>query len=165
MKLKKILFLVACSFLILVCIVFLVDFLIYSDEEKLLDILEECKKGIHDENTSYALKYVSNSYKDIFGLSKEDLLKIGEGVFSKFDEFKVIIEKTEVLVESDIATLSISFRMLITYNGQRTFLFGDLNKPAFVKLLFKRSEENIKGWIIIGINELKTRWPISTIKN
>jgi hypothetical protein len=160
MKIKKIPLIILYLMLGSWGLYFLIDYLIYSDQEKILDILELCKNGIQSEDPEPAFEYVSPNYTDIYGLSKEKLLEIAENVFSKFDDFKVLIEKTRLSLESDKAELSLSFRIMITYNGQRTFLFGDLNKPAHVILIFERTKENKIGWLITGMKNLETRWPL-----
>jgi hypothetical protein len=164
MNLKKGFGLILVGLIFLGSVFILLDYLITTDAEKIDSIIIECKKGIEAENSNVAIKYVSDQYTDNYGLSKEKLKEIAENVFSKFEDFKVIIEKKELQIDKDKATLEISFRIMVTYNGQRTFLFGDLNKPAHAILLFKKTEENEKNWSIFEMKELETRWPIGVYK-
>ena len=158
MNIKKVILNLTCLLLGVLCIYIFLDYIIYTDKERLSDILDECKASIEEEDLALVMKHVSEQYKDIYGLSRGDLNKLGEGVFDKFEDFKVIIEKQEVTIEAEKAHITLAFRILITYNGQRTFLFGDLNRAASVTLLLEKINDN--SWLITGLKELKSRWPI-----
>jgi len=97
---------------------------------------------------------------DEYGLLKEDLQKIGVDVYEKFEDFKVIYQKKEIEILSEGAEVFLEFKVLVSYNGQRTFLFGDLNRPASVILLLNKNESVDTDWEITGIKDLKSRWPM-----
>jgi len=160
MNFKKIAIILACILLGTASLYFAIDYIVYTDEERVVDILVETKKGIEAEDIITATKYVSEDYLDYYGLSKKDLQKIGKEVFEKFEDFKVIFQKKNITIENGKGIINLDFRILITYNGQRTFLFGDLNRPAAVTLLFERRRDSDKGWLLTGIKDLKSRWPI-----
>jgi hypothetical protein len=161
---KRILKVSSITLLIFLIFYIGIDLLIYTDEERILDVLSDCKKAIEEENSSLASNCLSKSYKDDYGLSKENLLKLGEGVFTKFDDFKVIIDKKEISIDKDTGILKISFKILITYNGQRAFLFGELNHSATVTLIFGKDAENERGWRITGMKDLKPKWHMEALK-
>ena len=113
MSLKKNLITIVCILSGLTCLYLLVDFLIYTDEERISDLLDECKRGIEEENPFKATKYLSEDYMDVYGLTQEDLREIGEDVFQKFDDFKVIFEKKEIMIDGNKAKVNMNFRILI----------------------------------------------------
>jgi hypothetical protein len=76
-----------------------VRFLSFNDEARLRQIIYAATLAVEQENILKGASFISESYEDKSKNKKQDIVKIAEGIFKKFDDIKIDIRLKTVGLE------------------------------------------------------------------
>jgi hypothetical protein len=98
-----------------------------------------------------AMKVISRSYHDRWGMSYETLAGHMKEAMDTYDNLQVDVEPPVVEVQDAQASVRFRFVLWGTYEGTRGYVIGSLTDPCTVTLLWRKEPQ---GWRIVATDEL-----------
>jgi len=148
MKKSKLLSIGIFSFLTVVLVFFLLQFVFVSEEKKIERIIKTSKKAFEKEDLELLMGFLSKEYQDEFGLDYQGIREGLHETFSVFDEIKVSLSKVEVEVMDQEAEVKLSLWVFAKNQDQPVFLIGSLNNPVPSEVFLKKEEGE---WKVVRI--------------
>ncbi len=128
-----------------VIIIFLLKLFLPDEPARVRRDIYRLKKAVEKEDITEVLKYVDDDYNDRYGNNYEKLVQNIGRFFNQADSIKVMFSGLRVTIDSInkenfvFASCSLGLRVLASYQGNRTLIFGGVIKPGPVKAFFKKT--------------------------
>jgi hypothetical protein len=108
-------------------------------------------EAFEQERILGAIKPISRSYEDRWGLSYETIAGHMRQAMETYDSLELTLEPPRVSVDGETATLEMRFVLWGSYEGTRGYVIGSLTEPCTAT--FRWSKET-PGWRIVATAEL-----------
>jgi hypothetical protein len=108
-------------------------------------------EAFEQERILGALRPLSHSYEDRWGMSFESLVGHMKTAMDTYDDLQVDLEPPQVSVEGEEASTTLRFILWGSYEGTRGYVIGSLSEPCTATLRWRKEAA---GWRITSVSQL-----------